>query len=79
MRMSERGQFTIPKRLREQFGLDHTVEIEITPTDEGLLIRRCDDGLHPIDRVAGILDRPGIASGLKFDSVDEYIEEIRGR
>ena len=79
MRVSERGQITIPKRLREQFGLDHNVEIEITPTDEGLLIRKCDDGQHPIDRVCGILDRPGIASGLKFDSVDEYIEEIRGR
>ena len=79
MRMSERGQFTIPKRLREQFGLDHNVEIEITPTDEGLLIRRCDDGLRPIDKVYGIPDRPGIASGLKFDSVDAYIEEIRGR
>ena len=78
MRVSERGQITIPKRLREQFGLDHNVEIEITPTDEGLLIRKCDDGQHPIDRVAGILDRLG-GPAIPFTSVDDYIEEIRGR
>ena len=41
MRVSERGQITIPKRLRDQFGMHHNVEVEITPTDDGLLIRRC--------------------------------------
>ena len=72
MRISERGQITIPKHLRERFGLHPNVEVEVTPTDEGLLIRKRVDGQHPVDRVAGILD------GSDFD-VDEYIEEIRGR
>ena len=48
------------------------VEVEITPTDKGLLIQKRADELHPVDRVAGILD------GADFD-VDEYIEEVRGR
>ncbi len=72
MRISERGQITIPKPLRERFGMHHNVEVEITPTDNGLLIQKRAAALHPVDRVAGILD------GADFD-VDEYIEEIRGR
>ena len=98
--------------------MDHDVEVEVTPTPGGLLIRKRDDGgpvmhtvlegeaasrgigehsvdginnhkddinaervqrilaertgMHPVDRVSGILDH------LDFD-VDEYIEEIRGR
>ena len=72
MRISERGQITIPKHLRERFGMNHNVEVEITPTEKGLLLRKRAAALHPVDRVAGILD------GSDFD-VDEYIEEIRGR
>ena len=49
MRVSGRGQITIPKRLRDQFGMHHNVEVEITPTDDGLLIRKC--AVDPIDRV----------------------------
>ena len=72
MRISNRGQITIPKHLRERFGLRPNVEVVISPTAEGLLIRKRPDAEHPVDRVAGILD------GVDFD-IDEYIEEIRGR
>lgn len=56
--------------------MNHDVEVEITPTDDGLLIRKQAANEHPIDRVSGILngvEQPGIPS-----EVDEYIEEIRG-
>ena len=72
MRISERGQITIPKSLRDRFGMNHNVEVEITPTEQGLLIRKRAAIVHPVDQVAGILD------GVDFD-VDEYVEEIRGR
>ena len=72
MRISERGQITIPKHLRERFGMHHNVEVEVTPAEGGLLIRKRVGEQHPVDRVVGILD------GADFD-VDEYIEEIRGR
>ncbi len=72
MRISERGQITIPKHLRDRYGMNRDVEVEITPVDNGLLIRKRSAELHPVDRVAGILD------GADFD-VDEYVEEIRGR
>ena len=40
MRIPERGQITIPKRLRDRFGMHHNVEVEITPTEQGLLIQK---------------------------------------
>ena len=71
MRISERGQITIPKRLRDRFGLNKDVEVEITPTERGLLIQKRTTAQHPVERVSGILDDA-------FD-VDQYVEEIRGR
>ena len=72
MRVSERGQITIPKALRERFGLNHNVEVEVVPTEKGLLIRKRAAAEHPVDRVYGILGGRGM-------DVDAYIEEIRGR
>ena len=47
MQISERGQITIPKHLRERFGMHHKVEVEISPTEDGLLITEADDGEAP--------------------------------
>ncbi len=76
MRISERGQITIPKHLRERFGMDHNVEVEITPTDQGLLIRKRAASEYPVDRVHGILGKDALGKGV---SVDDYIEEMRDR
>ena len=71
MRISERGQITIPKPLRERFGMNHHVEVEITPTEGGLLIRKRTTAEHPVARVYGLLGRGR--------NTDDFIEEIRGR
>lgn len=71
MRVSERGQVTIPKRLRERYGMHHDVEVEMTPAEGGILIRKRTSGEHPVDRAYGILGTGG--------STDEYMAEIRGR
>lgn len=76
MRISERGQITIPKYLRERFGMNYNVEVDISPTKQGLLIRKRTTAEHPVDRVYGILGKDTLPEGV---SVDEYIEEIRGR
>lgn len=70
MRISQRGQVTIPKALRERFGMNHNMEVEITPTRDGLLIRKRRAAEHPVERVYAILDSPG--------GTDDYLEEIRG-
>ena len=71
MKISERGQITIPKELRDRFGMNKDVEVEITPTKHGLLIQKRTAAQHPVEKISGILDR-GV-------DVDRYIEEIRGR
>ena len=76
MRISERGQITIPKALRERFGLHYNVEIEVAPTDHGLLIRKRTTADHPVDLVYGILGKDALGRDV---GVDDYIEEIRGR
>jgi len=57
--------------LRERFGLNCNVEVELTPTGGGLLIQKRTATRHPVDGVFAIL---GDGS-----SADDYIEEIRGR
>ena len=76
MRISEEGQITIPKELRDRFGMHRDVEVEITPTDAGLLIHKSTDWRDRVDRVYGILGKGALGEGV---SVDDYIEEIRGR
>lgn len=76
MRISERGQITIPKHLRERFGMHHNVEVEVTPTEKGVLIQKRVSAQHPVDRVYGILGKGALGEDL---SVDDYIEEVRGR
>ena len=70
MRISERGQITIPKKLRQEYGLTKDMEVEITPTDAGLLVRKRTQGRHPVDDLIGILGKPS--------STNQYLHEIRG-
>jgi len=71
MRISERGQITVPKVLRDQFGLHKNMEVELIPIKNGILIQKHSRTRHPIDMVMGILNRPS--------DTDNYIEEVRGR
>ena len=71
MRISERGQVTIPKPLRNRFGMNPKVEVEITPTENGLLIRKRTVAKHPVDRIYGIVAGGG--------STDDYVEGIRSQ
>ncbi len=71
MKVSERGQVTIPKKLRDRYGLHPEVEIDVVADEDGIRVRKRTAGAHPIREVFGILNRPA--------EVDTYIEEIRGR
>jgi AbrB family looped-hinge helix DNA binding protein len=70
MKISERGQITIPIDLRDRFGLHQGVEVECVPHEGGILIRKRTEGAHPVDRLWGLL-----GTG---ESTDDYIREIRG-
>jgi AbrB family looped-hinge helix DNA binding protein len=71
MKISERGQLTIPKVLRDSFGLYKDAEVELIPKRDGILIQKRSRSKHPVDLVYGILNRPS--------DTDSYIEEVRGR
>jgi antitoxin PrlF len=71
MKVTERGQVTIPKALRERYGFGPDTDVEVVPGEQGLVIRKRTTGQHPVDQVRGILG--------KAIDVDAYIEEIRGR
>jgi hypothetical protein len=49
---------------------------QITLTEKGLLIQKRTAAEHPVDRISGILNEDALGEGV---SVDDYIEEIRGR
>ena len=71
MKISERGQVTIPQTLRKRYGLQKNIEIQLIPTKNGLLLQKRSQLNHPVDQVFGILKRP--------QDTDSYIEKVRGK
>jgi AbrB family looped-hinge helix DNA binding protein len=71
MKIGERGQVTIPKKIREKYGLMPYIEVEFVPKETGVLIKKKSLHSSPVERVYGILQ--------KKSSTDKYIEAIRGR
>jgi len=68
--VSEKGQVTIPHKIREQLGLKPGQILEFE-TKEGMLIARKTGTPNPVDQVIGILRG-------RIKNVDDYIDEIRG-
>ena len=68
--MSERGQVTIPQRLRTQLGIRQGDVLDFEEEDGRLVVTKVTATTDPVDAVYGIieLDR----------SVDEVIAEMRG-
>lgn len=72
--VSEKGQVTIPKKLRDSLGLKPGQVIEFEEVDGSLVGRKVYPDGHPVDLMYGTLS-PDAFFGL---SVDEFIDEIRG-
>lgn len=71
MKIGERGQITIPKKLREKYGLFPNIELEFIPEETGIRIQKKASDSTPVKEVYGILKKDG--------KTNDYIEEIRGR
>lgn len=39
LKMRDRGELTIPKKLREKYNLDQRTEVKLIPKTEGIMIR----------------------------------------
>jgi AbrB family looped-hinge helix DNA binding protein len=71
MKISERGQITIPKKIRTRYGLGPNTEVEFIPEESGVRIQKRRSGRHPIRDYVGLLG--------KGKDVDAIIEDMRGR
>jgi AbrB family looped-hinge helix DNA binding protein len=70
MKISQRGQVTIPKDIRKRYGLNPDTEIEFVPEEGGVRIQKR-RSRHPIWDYVGFLGQG--------EDTDAFIEEIRGR
>jgi len=71
MKIGERGQVTIPKNIREKYGLMPYIEVEFVLEETGVLIKKKSLHSSPVEQVYGILEKKA--------RTDNYIEAIRGR
>ena len=74
MRMTSKGQVTIPLELRERYGLRAGVEVEVLAAEDGALIRPAtatDRGQHAVarmrDRADGGLDADAVLALTRGD------------
>jgi AbrB family looped-hinge helix DNA binding protein len=76
MRVGERGQVTIPKRIRERFGIGPETEVEFRVVNGSIVVSKAPKRLN-LDKWKG---RCGDAfAKLGYSSVDKFIEDVRGR
>ena len=68
--VSEKGQVTIPKKVRERLGLKPGQVLEFK-ADHGKLVANKKGNFDSLDEVVGILKG-------KIGDIDAYIDEIRG-
>ncbi len=55
MKIGERGQVAIPKKLREKYGLFPNIEVDIKEGPDGVVIQKKPFRISPVSDVYGIL------------------------
>ncbi len=76
MKIGERGQVTIPKDIREQFGLGPDTEVEFRVVNDSIVLKKAPKKLN----LAKWKGRCGDSfAKLGYSSADRFIEDVRGR
>lgn len=81
MKVGERGQVTIPRRIRDKFGIDANTPVEFSVVDGTIVLKKI-----PVKigirkwrgKCAGTFLKEGYAPGDKH-SIDRFMDDIRGR
>ncbi len=76
MKIGERGQVTIPKKLRDRFGLRPASQVEFRVVKDALVLEKKPKRID-LRKWKGRCK--GSLAELGYKSVDEYIEAVRGR
>jgi len=71
MKMTERGQITLPKNLRERYGITPATEIEFLEADGAIMIVKKAQ-VSPLARFKGIAKPDGMPA-----RTDEFLKLIR--
>ena len=72
MRINGEGQIRIPVTLRKRFGIDENAEVDIIPTDEGILIKKREQEYDEEKRFVvpkALRDHFGIAADVAVDII----------
>ena len=70
--VTSKGQVTIPKELREKFGIEPGTQVDFSATEDGIRVRKVVDRSKPL-RVLGRLKKE-----LAGRTVPELLDELRG-
>ena len=81
MRVTTKGQVTIPKQIRDHLGIGPGSEVEFVATDDGARLVAVNENLSEEEaarRFSEVLDRMEGSLDLGGMSTDEYMEWLRG-
>lgn len=76
MKIGERGQVTIPKEIRDRFGIGPETEVEFHVVGDSIVLKKAPRNLD-LEKWKGRCAESFRELG--YSSVDEYIEDVRGR
>ena len=76
MKVGDRGQVTIPKPIRDRFGIGPETEVEFRVVENSIVLRKRPKKLN-LKKWKGRCKESFAELG--FSSVDRFIEDIRGR
>jgi len=76
MKVGERGQVTIPKEIRERFGIQPNSDVEFQIVGNSIVLKKAPRKLN-LDKWKGKCGKR--FSSLGYSSVDQFIDEVRGR
>jgi AbrB family looped-hinge helix DNA binding protein len=76
MKVGERGQVTIPKEIRERFGLGPDTEVEFSVVHGSIVLTKAPRKLN-LQKWKGRCKESFIELG--YSSVDKFIDDVRGR
>jgi AbrB family looped-hinge helix DNA binding protein len=76
MKVGERGQVTIPKDIRERFGIGPETEVQFLVENNAIVLKKTPKKLNLAKWKGRCRDS---FKELGYASVDKYIEDVRGR
>ena len=70
--VTSKGQVTIPKELRDRFGIEPGAQVDFTPAEDGIRLRKVVDRRKQV-KVFGCLK-----AELRGRSITDLLDELRG-